>query len=239
MGCAVMRFEPRKQVRRPLLQHYDGTNRPPHARPMPKGEAVKALIESGADGEVTAIAAREAMKRHRAHRLPGHPPASWVDAVFAGPPPFTSANAWSDEKVDEWAADTLAWLTYRLRPVSGLAVVTGAWLHRDERSPHLHVCLIPVLDDGTLGWYKVQRAMSEAGKAVCEPVTREEISRSMSALQTDYWAVVGRRHGLERGVKGSKRKHHRPIHDAPTAEKKREPEKEAATDEKRERERER
>ena len=46
------------------------------------------------------------------------------------------------------------------------------------------------------------------------------MSRSMSALQDSYWQdsywqEVGRKYGLARGQKGSKRRHHRPVHDAP------------------------
>ena len=215
MGCAVMRYETRRRVTSPLLNHYDGTRRPEHARTMPAGEAVKPLLEHGASGDVTAKKAREAAKRHKAQRLPGKPPAPLVDALFAGPPPYTSAHAWSDDMVKLWAMDTLGWLAEKVMATSEQALVTGAWLHCDERSPHLHVCLVPALDDGTLGWGKVQRAMGLGGRATCEAVSRAEMSESMSALQDSYWEKVGRQYGLERGQKGSKRRHHRPIHDAP------------------------
>ena len=144
-----------------------------------------------------------------------------MDCLFAGPPPYSSANVWDVKRVGEWVDATLAWLEEKLEGASGQAKLTGAWLHVDERSPHIHACIVPQLDRGELGWGKLQVAMGrsvakgEAVRATCDKVSRTDMSESMSALQDSYWAEVGHKFGLERGQRGSKRKHRRPKHDAP------------------------
>ena len=219
MAYAVLRFETRKQVLRPLLEHYDGTRRPDHVRELPKGVKAVYPVSTGARRTVRRTAdevakeARAAATRHRAHRLPGKPPAPLVDVLIAGPPPHTSRDAWDKASIAQWATNSVEWLDARLAVASSKAVVVGAWLHMDERSPHLHLCIIPALDDSTLGWAKVQRAMGEGKRAVSDRVTKAKLSESMVAIQDAYQAEVGARFRLERGKRGSKRKHHRPVHD--------------------------
>ena len=93
--------------------------------------------------------------------------------------------------------------------------LTGAWQHTDERSPHFHFALIPQLEDGSLGWAKVQLGMADGVKARTDTVTRKEFSASMSRLQDAYYEEVAKHFGLGRGKKGSKRKYRKPDHNAP------------------------
>ena len=211
MGDMVMRYELRKRVVRPLLAHYTGAHRPPHARPHPR-QGVPAVAGTGTADDV-ARQARAAAKRHKAFRLRGTAPGPLVDVLFAGPPPHYSRDAWPVERTYQWVQATRDWLEGKMAVASPGAKLVGFWLHMDERSPHIHACLIPELPNGELGWGKLQCGMGEHRQATTDRVKKRELADAMSLLQDDYWERVASGFGLGRGQRGSKRKHHRPIHD--------------------------
>ena len=99
-----------------------------------------------------ALATAKAMRRGRG--APGK--VEVVDVLFAGPPPYEAADAWSDEKVNAWAQASVAWLRAR----APTAYIFGAYLHRDERSPHLHVLFVPITDDGRLSWNRIEKGFA-------------------------------------------------------------------------------
>lgn len=66
--------------------------------------------------------------------------------------------------------------------------VVSAVVHLDESTPHLHLNLMPVTD-GRL-----------CAKELFDPSALRE-------LQTDFYEVVGKKHGLKRGKEGSTAKH--------------------------------
>ena len=86
---------------------------------------------------------------------------------------------------DAYLMDSLEWLRKR----HGAANVVGWSIHRDEMAPHLAVYVVP-LKDG-----KLNAKHFTGGKKV------------LSQLQTDFALDVGQRHGLERGIEGSKATH--------------------------------
>lgn len=86
---------------------------------------------------------------------------------------------------DAYLMDSLEWLRKR----HGADNVVGWSIHRDEQAPHLAVFVVP-LKDG-----KLNAKHFTGGKKV------------LSQLQTDFARDVGQRHGLERGIEGSKAKH--------------------------------
>ena len=86
---------------------------------------------------------------------------------------------------DAYLMDSLEWLRKR----HGADNVVGWSIHRDEQAPHLAVYVVP-LKDG-----KLNAKHFTGGKKV------------LSQLQTDFARDVGQRHGLERGIEGSKAKH--------------------------------
>lgn len=67
--------------------------------------------------------------------------------------------------------------------------LVNATVHMDETTPHMHIGLVPVTEDGRL-----------AAKSI---FTRTELKN----LQTDFAKDVGFRYGLERGIEGSERTH--------------------------------
>lgn len=82
--------------------------------------------------------------------------------------------------------DALEWLRER----HGKENVLAGSLHEDEKTPHIVVYVIPKDDQGKLNCRKFL-----GGKA------------KLSAMQTDFAKKVGEKHGLKRGIKGSKAKH--------------------------------
>ena len=85
--------------------------------------------------------------------------------------------------------DALKWLRER----HGRANVVYAGVHRDESTPHMYAYVVP-LDEST-GRLNARRWLGG--------------SKALSEMQTDFAANVGARHGLERGIKGSRAKHER------------------------------
>lgn len=87
---------------------------------------------------------------------------------------------------DGYFADALDWLKAR----HGAENVVAATIHRDETSPHLVAYVVP-LDDQS----KLNAKQFLGGRA------------KLSQMQTDFYEQVGRIHGLERGIEGSKARH--------------------------------
>lgn len=88
--------------------------------------------------------------------------------------------AWRGDD-DRYFAQAVDWLAER----HGRENVVSAHVHRDETTPHLVAYVVP-LDGGRLNAKKWL-----GGRAV------------LSAMQTDFWQNVARRHGLMRGEEGS------------------------------------
>jgi hypothetical protein len=78
------------------------------------------------------------------------------------------------------------WLKQR----HGAENVVGWSIHRDESSPHLVAYVVPLDDSGKLN------AKKWTGGAA-----------ALSRMQTDFAKKVGAKHGLERGIEGSKATH--------------------------------
>lgn len=82
--------------------------------------------------------------------------------------------------------DAKRWLIER----HGAENVISTHVHRDETTPHMVAYVVPITPDGKLS----------ARHFLGGP-------DAMRELQTDFAERVGKRHGLERGVEGSKAKH--------------------------------
>ena len=104
--------------------------------------------------------------------------------VGASPEWFTSQqrNAGND-----YFSDALRWIVQR----HGEPNVVGWAVHRDEGAPHL-VCYVVPLDPQT-GRLNASRWLDGRQK--------------LSQMQTEFADAVGRRHGLERGIEGSRATH--------------------------------
>ena len=101
----------------------------------------------------------------------------------------TSDNATMEalgvDRQREFFEDSVKWFSDRY----GADRILNATVHMDETTPHLHIGVVPITQDGRL-----------SAKAI---FTKTE----MKAIQTEFARDVGEKYGLERGVKGSERTH--------------------------------
>lgn len=94
-------------------------------------------------------------------------------------------NALGADRQREFFQDSVKWFSDRY----GADRVLNATVHMDETTPHLHIGVMPITQDGRL-----------SAKAI---FTKTE----MKAIQTEFAHDVGEKYGLERGVEGSERTH--------------------------------
>lgn len=94
-------------------------------------------------------------------------------------------DALGADRQREFFQDSVKWFSDRY----GADRVLNATVHMDETTPHLHIGVMPITQDGRL-----------SAKAI---FTKTE----MKALQTEFARDVGEKYGLERGVEGSERTH--------------------------------
>lgn len=94
-------------------------------------------------------------------------------------------NALGTDRQREFFEDSVKWFSDRY----GADRVLNATVHMDETTPHLHIGVMPITQDGRL-----------SAKAI---FTKTE----MKAIQTEFARDVGEKYGLERGVEGSERTH--------------------------------
>ena len=94
-------------------------------------------------------------------------------------------DALGADRQREFFQDSVKWFSDRY----GADRVLDATVHMDETTPHLHIGVMPITQDGRL-----------SAKAI---FTKTE----MKAIQTEFARDVGEKYGLERGVEGSERTH--------------------------------
>lgn len=94
-------------------------------------------------------------------------------------------NALGADRQREFFQDSVKWFSDRY----GADRVLNATVHMDEATPHLHIGVMPITQDGRL-----------SARAI---FTKTE----MKAIQTEFARDVGEKYGLERGVEGSERTH--------------------------------
>lgn len=94
-------------------------------------------------------------------------------------------DALGADRQREFFQDSVKWFSDRY----GADRVLNATVHMDETTPHLHIGVMPITQDGRL-----------SAKAIFTKI-------EMKAIQTEFTRDVGEKYGLERGVEGSERTH--------------------------------
>ncbi|WP_020560819.1 MobV family relaxase [Thiofilum flexile] len=97
-------------------------------------------------------------------------------------------NKKSLEEQNSYFQGTIDWLIKK----HGKENIAYIGVHRDEKTPHLYAYVVPIDARGKLNC----RSFLGGAKALNE-------------MQTDFAEKVGKQHGLERGIEGSKAKHQR------------------------------
>ena len=187
----------RGEVRSPVTDAF-----PKMQSPAGETLTVESLAPTLPDDELANIMARR--KQDLARRR-GPKPKPHAEFLFVGAKRI--GEGWSVDKAREWGQACLAWCELRM-PDSW---ITDAALHLDETQWHVHVTTIPAaVEDGKLQWgmSAVRRAMdAELSGRKRASMSRAVVGAAVSRMQDDVFAHVGEPFGLERGVKGSKRRH--------------------------------
>lgn len=111
-------------------------------------------------------------------------------------------------KLDQWCKDNLDWL----RKTYGADNVVSAVLHMDEKTPHIHATVVPIV---TGERRKAQAKTAEPGKKQYRKKKTEAprlcaddvMSRPKLKEYQDTYAEAMAKYGLKRGIDGSEAKH--------------------------------
>lgn len=109
-------------------------------------------------------------------------------------------------KLDEWIADNIKWA----RDTFGGDNVVGAALHMDERTPHLHIAVVPIV---TAERKKKAREATAKKRYRTKAANRPRLcaddimERGKMSRYQDIYAEYMAKYGLERGIRGSEARH--------------------------------
>ena len=109
-------------------------------------------------------------------------------------------------KLDEWIDDNIKWA----RDTFGGDNVVGAALHMDERTPHLHIAVVPIV---TAERKKKAREATAKKRYRTKAANRPRLcaddimERGKMSRYQDIYAEAMAKYGLERGIRGSEARH--------------------------------
>jgi len=104
----------------------------------------------------------------------------------------------SEGRIDEWCRDNLDYFEKEF----GEKNIVSAVLHLDEKTPHIHIALVPVVTG------KRRKAKEDAKeKDVIRLCADDILTKAKMKGYQDSYAVAMAKYGLERGIEGSKAKH--------------------------------
>ncbi|MBD8390422.1 MobV family relaxase [Dysgonomonas sp. BGC7] len=101
-------------------------------------------------------------------------------------------------RIDEWCRDNLDYL----RREFGEKNIVSAVLHMDEKTPHIHIALVPVVTG--------KRRKAKEGAEEKETIrlcADDVLTKTKMKGYQDSYALAMAKYGLERGIEGSKAKH--------------------------------
>ena len=137
-----------------------------------------------------------------------------IEIIFSGSP--ETMCAMSQDQVSNWANDTLAWAQDRW----GYENVVSATLHCDEKTPHIHMIVVPIVQGQSRRSASQERKDAAKGLDIRKYKTDTTKNRLCAnevytqpllyGYHTSYAEAVGHKYGLSRGVRaelGSYKKH--------------------------------
>ena len=137
-----------------------------------------------------------------------------IEVIFSGSP--ETMCAMTPDQVHAWARDTLAWAQDRW----GKENIVSATLHCDEKTPHMHVIVVPIVQGQSRRSASKERmdaAMGLDTRKYKTDTTRNRLCANEVYTQprlyeyhTSYAETVGEKYGLSRGIRaelGSHKRH--------------------------------
>lgn len=104
----------------------------------------------------------------------------------------------TEGRIDEWCKDNLDYFKREF----GEKNIVSAVLHLDEKTPHIHIALVPIVTGKRRKAKEGAKAKDKIRLCADDVLTKTK----MEGYQDSY-ALAMAKYGLERGVKGSKAKH--------------------------------
>ncbi len=115
-------------------------------------------------------------------------------------------NIQDNGRLDEWCSDSIQWL----QATFGRDNVVAAHLHMDEKTPHIHAAVVPIVT----GERRKARKEQEDGKRKYRKkktsvrlCADDLFNRQTLIAYHDNYARVMAKYGLQRGVRGSEARH--------------------------------
>lgn len=104
----------------------------------------------------------------------------------------------NEGRIDEWCRDNLDYFKREF----GQQNIVSAVLHMDEKTPHIHIALVPIV---TGKRRKAQEGAEE--KETIRLCADDILTKTKMKGYQDSYAVAMAKYGLKRGIEGSKAKH--------------------------------
>lgn len=110
-------------------------------------------------------------------------------------------------RINEWCRDSIIYLKKEFREKN----VVSAVLHMDEKTPHIHASVIPIVE----GERRKAKAEQDNGKRKYKKKSKDTVRLCADDVMTpdnltrfqDTYAKAMAKYGLQRGIKGSNAKH--------------------------------
>ena len=109
-------------------------------------------------------------------------------------------------RLNEWCADNLKYFA----DTFGKENIVAAHLHLDEKTPHMHVTLVPIIKGERKRKKREEQAKKRYRKKPTDTVrlcADDIMSRLKLKAYQDSYAVAMKKYGLQRGVDGSEARH--------------------------------
>ena len=137
-----------------------------------------------------------------------------LEVILTGSP--ETMTGLNEKQIDQWAQESLDWAGRQW----GKENLVSAALHLDEKTPHIHLVVVPIVQGVSRRTRTRERELKKKGIKVQGGTRNSDVNRLcandlvtrplLSSYHTSYAKEVGAKYGLERGVwaePGSRKRH--------------------------------
>ncbi len=208
MGYAVLHIEKGVRADNTMSSHIERDHHPSNADETRK-HLNKELIDFPAEVSNRTEAIRHRIKTSGIKRQVGKNQVQALRLIFSTSPEDMERIR-QEGKLDEWCKDSIDWAKKEF----GEKNVVSAVLHDDEKTPHIHVTVVPIVtgerrkvknkqlkEDPTKRKYRKKDV--NAPRLCADDV----ITKAKLIHYQDSYAEAMVKYGLERGVRGSEARH--------------------------------
>jgi len=214
MGFAVLHIQKPKGNDSGTTAHIERTVNPANAD-LERKHLNKNLIEYPIGVETRTQAIQHRIENAGIKRKISHNQVRALQIMLSGTPE-DMRRIQAEGRLDEWCRDNIKWL----QDTFGKENVVSAVLHMDEKTPHIHATIVPIVtgerrkerekkkqetkpEQGKPTQKKYRKKPADAVRLCADDVmTRENLKYFQ-----DSYAEAMQKYGLQRGIKGSDARH--------------------------------